>query len=68
MKTENIAETIQINKKNLICPHCSNSTFFTLKGRIVTIAKIRWGYEQNKRPTICYICSVCNHISEFLDK
>ncbi|MCE9538012.1 MAG: hypothetical protein K8R85_02180 [Bacteroidetes bacterium] len=68
MKTENIAETIQINGKTLSCHHCGNTTFFTLKGRIVTIAKIKWGYEELKRPTTCYVCSVCNNINEFLDK
>jgi len=68
MKTEDIVETIQVNGKNLVCPICDNTTFFTLKGRIVTTAKIRWGYEQLKRPTSCYVCSVCNHITEFLDK
>lgn len=68
MKTEYIFETIQINGKKLVCPHCENITFFTLKGRIVTTEKIRWGDEQLKRPTSCYVCSVCNHISEFLDR
>ena len=68
MKTEYIFETILINGKELVCPHCANTTFFSLKGRIVTMAKIRWGYEQLNRPTFCYVCSVCNHMSEFLDR
>lgn len=68
MAIENTFETISVNGKNLVCPHCSTTTFSVLKGRLVTLSKIKWGYEQLNRPTTCYVCSGCNYIYEFLDK
>lgn len=68
MKPEEISETIERNGKMLICSHCSNTRFFTLKGEIKTISKIKWGFEQLRHPTTCYVCSECNKMSEFLDR
>ncbi len=59
-------QTIEVKGKQLSCPICSNTHFWTRNAQLNTSAATFFGLDWANRSAHCFVCSECTYIFWFL--
>ncbi|TDO28036.1 hypothetical protein BC659_0094 [Sediminibacterium goheungense] len=64
-KDKDVPESVKINGKPLICPHCQHNLFWVTQAQLNKASSTFWGIDWADKSASCFVCAECTRIEWF---